>query len=196
MKKILYVASKNAGKIKEYKKMLKPLNCKLLMQPEHIEVNEDGQTFEENAKKKASEVALKTKNFAIADDSGLCIEALGGRPGIYSSRFASNDQKRIERVLKELYGQSNRNAFFIAYVCLANPHGKVILQAEAKCFGSILLEPRGQDGFGYDPIFEENTSKLSFGEMEKDMKDLLSHRGKALIKIIPKLEEIFNSKTD
>ena len=127
MEKILYVASKNQGKIREYRKMLSVLNCKLLMQPEHIEVNEDGNTFEENAMKKASEVSLKTNNYAIADDSGLCIEALDGKPGIYSSRFAENDQKRIERVLKELNGEKNRNAFFIAHVCLADPCGKIIL---------------------------------------------------------------------
>ena len=93
MKKILYVASKNSGKIKEYKKMLSEINCTLLMQPKSIEVIENGRTFEENAKKKASEVSLATNNYAIADDSGLCIDALGGNPGIYSSRFADNDKK-------------------------------------------------------------------------------------------------------
>ena len=192
MKKTLFVASKNAGKIKEYKKMLNFINCKLIMQPEFIEVSEDGKTFEENAKKKASEVSLKTNNYSIADDSGLCIEALGGKPGIYSSRFAVNDQKRIERVLKELHGEKRRNAYFIANVCLADPRGKVILQTEAKCFGNILLEPRGQDGFGYDPIFEEINSKLSFAEMSDDMKDFYSHRGKAIKKLIPDLVKIFD----
>ncbi len=192
MKKILYVASKNAGKIEEYKKLLSGLKCELLMQPEFIEVKEDGQSFEENAQKKASEVSLKTKNYSIADDSGLCIEALGGKPGIYSSRFASNDKKRIDRVLKELTGEKKRNAFFIAHVSLADPSGKIVLNSEAKCFGNILLEPRGKNGFGYDPIFEEINSKLSFAEMENDMKDFYSHRGKALRKIIQDLENIFN----
>ena len=191
MEKILYFASKNQGKIREYRKMLSILNCKLLMQPEHIEVNEDGNTFEENAMKKASEVSLKTNNYAIADDSGLCIEALDGKPGIYSSRFAENDQKRIERVLKELNGEKNRNAFFIAHVCLADPCGKIILHSEAKCFGNILFEPRGEDGFGYDPIFEEVNLRLSFAEMSNDLKELHSHRGKALKKMIPDLAKIF-----
>ena len=191
MEKILYVASKNQGKIKEYRKMLSILNCKLLMQPENIEVNEDGNTFEENAMKKASEVSLKTNNYAIADDSGLCIEALDGKPGIYSSRFAENDQKRIERVLKELNGEKKRNAFFIAHVCLADPYGKIILHSEAKCFGNILFEPRGEDGFGYDPIFEEVNLRLSFAEMSNDLKELPSHRGRALKKMIPDLAKIF-----
>ncbi len=192
MEKILYVASKNQGKIREYKKMLINLNCKLLMQPELIEVNEDGKTFEENATKKATEVSLKTNSFAIADDSGLCIDALGGKPGIYSSRFAENDQKRIERVLKELDGEKKRDAFFIAHVCLADPSGKVILHSEAKCFGNILLKPRGNDGFGYDPIFEETQSKLSFAEMSNEVKEFHSHRGKALRKMIPDISNIFN----
>jgi len=191
MEKNLYVASKNGGKIKEYKKMLNIINCKLMMQPEFIEVTEDGKTFEENAKKKASEVSLKTNNYSIADDSGLCIEALGGVPGIYSSRFAVNDQKRIERVLKELLGEKERKAFFIAHVCLADPCGEIILQSEAKCFGNILLEPRGEDGFGYDPIFEEINTKLSFAEMSSDTKEFYSHRGKALRKLIPDLANIF-----
>ncbi|MBK16516.1 MAG: non-canonical purine NTP pyrophosphatase, RdgB/HAM1 family [Prochlorococcus sp. SP3034] len=192
MKKILYVASKNPGKIKEYQKMLGIVNCKLLMQPESIEVIEDGNTFGENAKKKAYKVSTETKNYSIADDSGLCIDSLGGSPGIYSSRFACDDQKRIERVLKELDGEKNRSAFFIAHVCLADPYGKIILRSEAKCFGNILLEPRGEDGFGYDPIFEEINSKLSFAEMENNIKDFYSHRGKALKKIIPDLKKIFN----
>ena len=191
MEKHLYVASRNAGKIKEYKKLLNIINCKLLIQPEFIEVVEDGKTFEENARKKASEVSLKTNNYSIADDSGLCIEALGGMPGIYSSRFAINDQKRIERVLKELHGEKKRRAFFIAHVCLSDPFGRIILQSEAKCFGNILLTPRGEDGFGYDPIFEEINSKLSFAEMSSDMKDFYSHRGRALKKIIPDLVNIF-----
>ena len=154
MKK-LYLASKNQGKIEEYKKLLLNLNCQLLLQPESIEVEENGITFRENAIKKASVVSKKTRNYAIADDSGICIDALDGRPGIYSSRYAENDQKRIERVLHELDGEENRGAFFIANVCVCSPTGDVILESEAKCFGSIILSPRGNSGFGYDPIFEE-----------------------------------------
>ena len=158
---------------------------------DRIEVEEDGLTFRDNAIKKASEVSRKTKNFSIADDSGICIEALGGKPGIYSSRYAENDQKRIERVLNELDGEENRGAFFIANICVCSPNGDVILESEAKCFGNIILKPRGKGGFGYDPIFEELSSKLTFAEMNKELKDLFSHRGKALKKIIPQLLKIF-----
>ncbi len=191
MKK-LYLASKNQGKIKEYKKLLLNVNCQLLLQPESIEVEENGLTFRENAIKKASEVSKKTKNYAIADDSGICIDALDGKPGIYSSRYAENDQKRIERILHELDGEENRSAYFIANVCVCSPTENVILESEAKCFGNIILSPRGKGGFGYDPIFEELSSKLTFAEMNNELKDKCSHRAKAVKKIIPKLLKIFS----
>ena len=189
--KRLYLASKNQGKIEEYKKLLLDVNCRLLLQPESIEVEENGVTFRENAIKKASEVSKKTGNYAIADDSGICIDALDGKPGIYSSRYAENDQKRIEKVLTELDGEEDRGAFFMANICVCSPNGNVILESEAKCFGNIILKPRGKRGFGYDPIFEELSSKLTFAEMNNNLKDLCSHRGKALKKIIPQLLEIF-----
>ncbi len=190
--KNLYLASKNKGKIEEYKKLLAGVNCKLLLQPESLEVEEDGLTFRANAIKKASEVSKKTNNFSIADDSGICIDALHGKPGIFSSRYAENDQKRIERVLKELDGVQNRSAFFIANICVCSPNGEVIIESEAKCHGNIILNPRGKGGFGYDPIFEENYTRLTFAEMSNDIKDSCSHRGKALKKIIPNLIEIFS----
>ena len=190
--KNLYLASKNKGKIEEYKKLLAGVNCKLLLQPESLEVEEDGLTFRDNAIKKASEVSRKTNNFSIADDSGICIEALGGKPGIYSSRYAENDQKRIERVLRELDGVQNRSAFFIANICVCSPNGEVIIESEAKCHGNIIFNPRGRGGFGYDPIFEESSTRLTFAEMNNDIKDSCSHRGKALKKIIPDLIEIFS----
>jgi len=190
--KNLYLASKNKGKIEEYKKLLAGVNCKLLLQPESLEVEEDGLTFRDNAIKKASEVSRKTNNFSIADDSGICIEALDGKPGIYSSRYAENDQKRIERVLRELDGVQNRSAFFIANICVCSPNGEVIIESEAKCYGNIIFNPRGKGGFGYDPIFEESATRLTFAEMNNDIKDSLSHRGKALKKIIPELIEIFS----
>jgi len=191
--KNLYLASKNKGKSEEYKKLLAGVNCKLLLQPESLEVEEDGLTFRDNAIKKAREVSRKTKNFSIADESGICIEALGGKPGIYSSRYAENDQKRIERVLRELDGVQNRSAFFIANICVCSPNGEVIIESEAKCHGNIILNPRGKSGFGYDPIFEENSTRLTFAEMNNDIKDSCSHRGKALKKIIPDLIDIFSS---
>jgi len=191
--KYLYLASKNIGKIEEYKKLLAGVNCKLLLQPESLEVQEDGLTFKDNAIKKASEVSIKTNNFSIADDSGICVEALDGKPGIYSSRYAENDKKRIERILKELDGVQNRSAFFVANICVCSPNGEIVIESEAKCYGNITLKPRGEGGFGYDPIFEESSTRLTFAEMNNDIKDFCSHRGKALKKIIPDLIKIFSS---
>ena len=191
MKKF-YLASKNPGKIEEYKELLLNVNCELLLQPESIEIEENGITFRENAFKKASEVSIKTRNYAIADDSGICIDALDGKPGIYSSRYAENDQKRIERVLHELDGEKNRSAFFIANICVCSPNGEVIIESEAKCYGNIILNPRGKGGFGYDPIFEERSTRLTFAEMNNVIKDSCSHRGKGLKKIIPDLLEVFS----
>ena len=191
MKKILYLASKNLGKISEYKKLLSDVNCQLALQPDSIDVVESGKTFKENAVKKACEVSKKLNNFAIADDSGLCIDALNGSPGIYSSRYADNDRDRIKRVLNELEGINNRKAYFIANVCVATPEGEIILDIEAKCFGTILSSARGTNGFGYDPIFEELSSQLTFAEMPNCIKDKLSHRGKAIAKLIPELKKIF-----
>ena len=138
MKRILYVASRNPGKIKEYKKLLSKVDCQLILQPQSIEVIENGISFKENSLKKASEVAKQTNNYAIADDSGLCIDALNGSPGIYSSRYADNDKQRIERVLKELEGHYNREAFFIANVSVCSPNGNLILDSEGTCNGNIL----------------------------------------------------------
>ena len=161
------------------------------MQPDSIDVVESGKTFKENAIKKACEVSKKLNNYAIADDSGLCIEALNGNPGIYSSRYAASDRDRIKRVLSELEGIHNRKAYFIANVCVATPEGEIILDIEEKCFGTILSSTRGTNGFGYDPIFEEFSSRLTFAEMPNDIKDNLSHRGKAIAKLIPELKKIF-----
>jgi len=191
MKKLLYLASKNLGKISEYQKLLSGINCQLALQPDSIDVVETGKTFRENAAKKACEVSKKLNNYAIADDSGLCIEALNGSPGIYSSRYADNDIGRIKRVLSELEGVHDRNAYFVANVCLATPDGEILLDIEEKCFGTILLSTRGTNGFGYDPIFEEISSRLTFAEMSNDVKDKLSHRGKAISKLIPELRKIF-----
>ena len=191
MKKVLYLASKNLGKICEYQKLLSDINCKLTLQPDSIDVVETGKTFKENAAKKACEVSKKLNNYAIADDSGLCVEALNGGPGIYSSRYADNDKGRIKRVLSELEGVHDRNAYFVANVCLATPEGEILLDIEEKCFGTILVSTRGTNGFGYDPIFEEISSGLTFAEMSNDFKDNLSHRGKAIAKLIPELKKIF-----
>ena len=183
MKKLLYLASKNLGKISEYQKLLSDINCQLALQPDSIDVVETGKTFRENAAKKACEVSKKLNNYAIADDSGLCIDALNGSPGIYSSRYADNDKDRIKRVLSELEGVHDRNAYFLANVCLATPDGEIILDIEEKCFGTILSSTRGKNGFGYDPIFIPENRRLTFGQISPKLKFRNDHRSKAFKKI-------------
>tara|TARA_Y100001933_G_C18812065_1_gene485477 strand:+ start:141 stop:719 length:579 start_codon:yes stop_codon:yes gene_type:complete len=192
MKKILYIASKNEGKISEYKKMLANINCQLLLQPNQIDIIEDGRDFRENAIKKACGVSIATNSYSLADDSGLCVMSLNNRPGIFSSRYANDDESRIEKLLGELEGEDNREAFFVANLCLSSPEGKIIIDIETKCYGRILFKGRGKNGFGYDPIFEEVNSQLTFAEMSEDLKEKYSHRGRAIAKIIPDLIKIFN----
>jgi XTP/dITP diphosphohydrolase len=117
--------------------------------------------------------------WAIADDSGLQVDALGGAPGIYSARYGETDGARIDRVLRELGDNLNRQAQFVCAVAVARPDGTIAAQAEGICQGEILFNPRGADGFGYDPIFYIPEQQLTFAEMGKDTKRSISHRGKA-----------------
>jgi XTP/dITP diphosphohydrolase len=132
-------------------------------------------------------VALATGNWAIADDSGLQVDALGGAPGVYSARYGKTDSERIARVLRELDNQTNRQAQFACAVAIARPDGAIALQSEGVCRGEILQSPRGNGGFGYDPIFYVPELQLTFAEMTPDLKRSISHRGKAIEALLPQL---------
>ncbi|MGB7520381.1 MAG: RdgB/HAM1 family non-canonical purine NTP pyrophosphatase, partial [Spirulinaceae cyanobacterium] len=151
----------------------------LQLKPQEIEIEETGKTFLENACLKASQVAKIIKEWAIADDSGLAVEALNGAPGVYSARYAPTDEERISRLLKELTEANNRQAKFVCALAIACPDGSIALQTEGICPGEITFEPRGKNGFGYDPIFYVPEAELTFAEMEPDLKNKLSHRGRA-----------------
>ncbi len=162
----------------------------LSLKPAELDVDETGATFAANACQKASEVAIALNCWAIADDSGLQIDALGGAPGIYSARYADTDTARIDRVLRELGENRDRGAQFTCAVAVARPDGTIAVQAEGICRGEILTAPRGVDGFGYDPIFYVPEKQLTFAEMSKDIKRSLSHRGKAFAIISQQLAQI------
>ncbi len=183
----LVVATGNAGKLREMQAYLADLGWELTLKPEELEVEETGDTFAANACLKASQVALATGNWAIADDSGLQIDALGGAPGVYSARYGKTDSERIARVLRELDNQTSRQAQFVCAVAIARPDGAIALQSEGVCRGEILESPRGNGGFGYDPIFYVPEKKLTFAEMTPDLKRSISHRGKAIEALIPQL---------
>jgi XTP/dITP diphosphohydrolase len=169
---------------------LTDLGWELTLKPEELEVEETGDTFAANACLKASQVALATGNWAIADDSGMLIDALDGAPGVYSARYGKTDSERIARVLRELKDEPNRQAQFVCAVAIARPDGAIALQSEGVCRGEILQSSRGSGGFGYDPIFYVPEKKLTFAEMTPDLKRSISHRGKAIEALLPQLQKV------
>ncbi len=185
--KTVVVATGNPGKLSEMQGYLQGLDWQLTLKPPEIDVEETGQTFLENARLKASQVAQATQSWAIADDSGLAVDALNGAPGLYSARYGSSDADRIARVLRELGETSQRSAQFICALALAQPDGTIALETEGICPGEILMAPRGDAGFGYDPIFYLPTHGKTFAEMTPAEKERYSHRGIAFEQLLPKL---------
>lgn len=188
--KKLVVATGNPGKVQEIQEYLAGLPWKLQLKPAQIDVEETGTTFIANARLKASEVAKALGEWAIADDSGLAVEALDGAPGLYSSRYGKTDEDRIDRLLRELGDESNRSAKFICAVAIANPHGKIILETEGICLGEILYSPSGDGGFGYDPIFYVPSEQKTFAQMPASTKAEVSHRGIAFAQLMPDLKSL------
>ena len=184
------VATGNPGKLQELQAYLKDLNWELALKPDELDIDETGETFLANAQLKARGVALATQQWSIADDSGLVIDALNGAPGIYSARYGATDEERIDRVLRELGTETNRQAQFVCAIVLAKPDGTIALEAEGICPGEILHHPKGNAGFGYDPIFYVPEVGLTFAEMSAIQKHELSHRGRAFALLQPRLQEL------
>lgn len=187
--KTLIIASGNKGKIKEFRELLSFFPLDIQPQPNGLEVDEIGKNFIENARIKALEVSLFTKEWTLADDSGLSVEALNGEPGLYSARYAKTDLLRINKLLKNLEPYKNRKAKFIAALCLASK-GNVLIEVQGTCHGLITHSPRGSEGFGYDPIFEVMNLGLTFAEMGSERKKLIGHRGLACQLLIPRLKKL------
>lgn len=186
----LVVATGNPGKLKEMQAYLADFGWELELKPDTLDVEETGVTFAENAYLKASQVAQATGQWAIADDSGLEVDALEGAPGVFSARYGKTDAERIERLLNELGNDLNRDARFVCVIAIARPTGEIALEAEGTCPGQILHTPRGTGGFGYDPIFYLPEQRLTFAEMPPDVKRSLSHRGKAFQALLPQLQAL------
>ena len=184
----IVVATRNRNKLAELKRILAgaPVELEgLEAHPECPEVEETGSTFEENASLKASQVAKFTGLHALADDSGLEVDALGGAPGIYSARYAganANDRKNLEKVLHELEGVpvQRRSARFRTAIALAAPDGHIIKVFSGKVEGTIGFSPKGESGFGYDPVFYPLGHGETFAQMGPGRKDAISHRAEAL----------------
>lgn len=187
--KVLVVASGNKGKIKEIQEML--VDYKVVGYKElgfNEEIQETGSTFYENALIKAKTVATKLGVSALADDSGLCVEALSGAPGIYSARYAGdgNDKSNIKLLLKNMQGIKNRNAKFVCAMVYYSIDGEII-SSLGETYGKILEDPIGENGFGYDPIFFSNDLQKSLGLATDREKNTISHRARALTGLKEKL---------
>jgi XTP/dITP diphosphohydrolase len=186
----LVIASGNAGKVREFGHLLAGLELEIRAQPEGLEVVETGRTFAENARLKAMTVARTSGCWALADDSGLSVTALGGAPGVHSARYADSDPDRIARLLGELEGADDRSAKFTAALAVADPSGCIRLEVEGSCSGLILNEARGMGGFGYDPVFFVPDTGLTYAEMDKELKGRIGHRGRAFALLAPQLREL------
>jgi XTP/dITP diphosphohydrolase len=187
MKRKVIIATKNKGKAKEFERMLEPKGYEVLTLldfPDFKDIEETGETFEENAVLKAEEASAVLNELVIADDSGLIIDALGGRPGVYSARYAGekkDDNANIDKVLSELDGVpfTDRSARFYCVLAIAGPNRETSTYSGA-CEGKILEERRGTNGFGYDPIFLVENKDRAMAELTSEEKAAISHRGNAL----------------
>ena len=191
----LVLATSNPGKTAEIREMLTgfPITIKNLEDFGPIPaVEEDGDTFDDNAYKKASFVSRVLGLPALADDSGLVVEALGGAPGVYSARYAgqnATDDQRCTKLLNEMRGKTNRKAAFECVISIAVPPG-LALTYEARCEGLIAEEPAGENGFGYDPIFYYPPLQKTFAQLTRHEKGRVSHRGKALQELREEFDKV------
>ncbi len=192
---MLVIATRNKNKLREFQEILKDLGIEILSLDDFgpiPHVVEDGDTFEENAYKKALHTAKILGVPALADDSGLVVEALSGRPGVYSARYAgvnASDEDNCHKLLTELTNIQNRRAYFQCVLSLAVPSGPALTYI-GTCDGVIIDEKRGSNGFGYDPIFFFQKLGKTFAELSMNEKSQVSHRGKALAELKNELNNV------
>ena len=205
MKQTIVFATGNAHKLQEINEIAQGSDIEFILPPEGFNPIEDGKTFEENSLIKAREAAHVSGIMSLADDSGLCVEALGGAPGIHSARYAQTAQARIDKLLNVLKDKKNRKAKFVCAMTLVNKDGDILFQTRGECYGEIAYLQSGANGFGYDPIFlvEEGKNgsaatdgdiishtgidtegKKTMADMSEQEKNEISHRGRALRKVL------------
>jgi len=193
----ILIATKNKGKLREFQKLLKGIDVTLISlneMPEVQEPVEDGKTFKENAQKKASHYWKSFGINTLAEDSGLEVFALGGRPGVYSARYAgynATDQQNIEKLLNEMKDIPERQARFVAVLCFIYNGQPYFFEADVR--GRIAHEPKGSEGFGYDPVFIPEGYNKTFAELGTEIKNRLSHRARAIEKFKSFLIELLNT---
>ncbi len=182
----IVVATNNEHKLQEIEAICKSqnLNIKFVLPPKEFNPVEDGISFEENSYIKAKAANVLTHKYTLADDSGLCVKALNGAPGLYSNRFAGTQQEKIDKILKLLENKDDRSAKFVCVMTLLDEKGNVKFVANGECHGSIIREQKGVNGFGYDPVFLPNGKTLTLAELSEEEKNDISHRRNALIQVI------------
>jgi XTP/dITP diphosphohydrolase len=201
MGKVLVLATRNLKKRREIEEILGDLGLDLHDLSRYAsapEVVEDGATFEDNARKKASETARAVGHWALGEDSGLVVPGLNGRPGVYSARYAGkqgDDDANNARLLAELapLPPDRRAAYYVCTAALADPQGQIHAVTEGRCHGMIISGHRGQGGFGYDPLFLIPEYYKTFGELSALVKRALSHRARALAKLRPELRRLLGN---
>ena len=177
-------ATGNAHKVQEVNDIAKGSGIEFELPPDGFNPLENGLTFEENSLIKAQEAARISGRISLADDSGLCVEALNGEPGIYSARYDTTPQKRIDKLLNNLTDVANRRAKFVCAMTLVDKDGKTIRQEVGECHGKIAQTQAGNNGFGYDPIFIPDGFGITIAQMSEEEKNTISHRSRALRKMI------------
>ena len=195
---LLVLGTHNAKKEKELVGLLTPLaiNIRTLSDyPQALHVDEDGNTFEENAEKKACSQAAHLGCWVLGEDSGLCVDALGGDPGIFSARFAgeqADDAQNNVLLLKQMQDvkDKNRHAHYVCHIVIADPTGTVRASSMGKCRGLIRHQAAGSNGFGYDPLFEIREYHRTFGELAGALKRAISHRARAISRLLPQLQRL------
>lgn len=193
----LVLASKNPKKLAEMQEILSALGVEVILEADagvDVDVEETGTTFAENAALKARAVCAASGLPAIADDSGLCVDALNGAPGVYSARYGGgelDDAGRCSLLLQNMRGQMDRRCGFVSSICCVFPNGDE-LTARGECRGTLAYAPRGDNGFGYDPIFFVPELKKTFAQLTAEEKNEISHRGRALCEFKEILENYLN----
>lgn len=198
----LVIGTTNPKKGQELQELLAPFGFEVQTLREAggpiLDVVEDGDTFAYNARKKAAEQAVHLGAWVMADDSGLAVDALGGRPGVYSARYAgehATDADNNAKLLAELgdLALAKRTAHYVCHVAVADPRGEIRAESADICRGQIVFEPAGTNGFGYDPLFEVVEYHQTFGQLGPLVKAAISHRARALRSVVPKLMALVGS---
>ena len=184
MKKIT-LATGNKHKVEEINLIAKDYDIEFVLPQGEFDPVEDGKNFIENAYCKAKCASLsQTTKLYLADDSGLCVEALNGEPGLRSARYAPTPQERIDKLLNAMTGIEKRDAKFVCAMVICDKQGKILFQTQQECLGSIMNEQKGDGGFGYDPIFYVTSENKGMADLSKEEKSRVSHRAKALNEVL------------